>query len=125
MKSHTRLGRKGKLLAYALAGLAVIVILVVWRQPMNRPKGANGVAPVAYKDLQAVLERRCYSCHGEKVRMKNIRLDAPQYVKAYAQYMMHQVVVSRLMPQNNATGMTEEERLLIKRWFDAGAGTNE
>jgi uncharacterized membrane protein len=32
-----------------------------------------------------------------------------------------QVVVTRLMPMNNATGITEAERSLIGRWFLAGA----
>jgi uncharacterized membrane protein len=55
--------------------------------------------------------------------MKNIRLDSPQNVKAYAQYMYQQVVVTRLMPMNNATGITEAERQLIKQWFEGGANT--
>jgi uncharacterized membrane protein len=29
--------------------------------------------------------------------------------------------VLKLMPFNNATGMTEDERALLKRWFEAGA----
>jgi uncharacterized membrane protein len=33
------------------------------------------------------------------------------------------VSVLRLMPLNNATQMTDDERALIKRWFDAGATT--
>jgi uncharacterized membrane protein len=31
------------------------------------------------------------------------------------------VVVTRLMPMNNATGITEDERALVRRWFEAGA----
>ncbi|TSA15781.1 MAG: hypothetical protein D4R79_00170, partial [Comamonadaceae bacterium] len=63
-------------------------------------------------------------CHGEKVQMKNVRLDSPQYVKAYAQYVYQQAVVLKLMPMNNATGITDAERLLIKQWFEAGARTD-
>jgi uncharacterized membrane protein len=32
-------------------------------------------------------------------------------------------VVSKLMPMNNATGITEAERQAIRQWFDAGAKT--
>ncbi len=56
--------------------------------------------------------------------MKNVRLDSRQGVKAYAQYMYQQVVVLKLMPMNNATGITEDERLLIKQWFEGGAKTD-
>lgn len=74
--------------------------------------------------MQPVLARRCYLCHGAKVQMKNIRFDSAQHVKAYAQYIYQQAVVSQLMPMNNATGMTEAERLLIKQWFESGARTD-
>jgi uncharacterized membrane protein len=31
------------------------------------------------------------------------------------------VVVTKQMPMNNSTGITDEERALIGRWFQAGA----
>jgi uncharacterized membrane protein len=33
-------------------------------------------------------------------------------------------VVSKAMPMNNSTGLTDAERLLIKQWFEAGARTD-
>jgi uncharacterized membrane protein len=30
-------------------------------------------------------------------------------------------VVTKLMPMNNATGLTEEERALFAQWFKGGA----
>jgi uncharacterized membrane protein len=35
-----------------------------------------------------------------------------------------QVVVTKIMPMNNATGISEAERLLIKQWFESGAKTD-
>jgi uncharacterized membrane protein len=35
--------------------------------------------------------------------------------------MYQQAVVSKIMPMNNATGITDDERALIGRWFEAGA----
>ena len=32
-----------------------------------------------------------------------------------------QVVVGKLMPLNNATGITDEERALFAQWFKGGA----
>jgi uncharacterized membrane protein len=71
-----------------------------------------------------VLAQRCYMCHGALVQMKNVRLDSAQGVKTHAQNMYQQVVVTRVMPMNNATGITEAERQLIKQWFEAGAKTD-
>ena len=53
--------------------------------------------------------------------MKNVRLDAPALLKQHAQAVYQQAVVTRVMPMNNSTGITEAERALIGRWFTAGA----
>ena len=73
--------------------------------------------------VQGVLAQRCYMCHGEQVQMKNVRLDSPDNVKTHAQNIYQQVVVSKAMPMNNSTNITDSERLLIKQWFEAGAQT--
>ena len=127
MRHGYKLGRNGNPLPYALAGVAAILALIVWLRPDAALVSAGGSAaarPLRYADLQPVLAQRCYLCHGEKVQMKNVRLDSAQYVKAYAQYMYQQAVVLKLMPMNNATGITDAERLLIKQWFEGGARTD-
>jgi uncharacterized membrane protein len=53
--------------------------------------------------------------------MKNVRLDSPQGLKQHAQAVYQQAVVARTMPLNNATHITDGERALIGRWFEAGA----
>jgi len=110
---------------------------IVWMRPAPVATQA-AVAPVSgaagaiassasgqndYISVQAVLEQRCYMCHGEQVQMKNLRLDSPDNVKQHAQAIYQQAVVQKLMPMNNATGITDAERALIGRWFEAGAST--
>lgn len=136
MRHGHKLGRNGNPLPYALVGVAVIVGAIVWMRPA--PMAAVSGAPVSgaagaitasasgqndYKSVQAVLEQRCYLCHGEAVQMKNLRLDSPDMVKQHAQAIYQQVVVQKLMPMNNATQITDAERALIGRWFEAGAPT--
>ena len=55
--------------------------------------------------------------------MKNLRLDSTALVKQHAQAIYQQAVVQKLMPMNNATGITDAERALIGRWYQAGAAT--
>lgn len=74
-----------------------------------------------YINLQKVLEQRCYLCHGAQVQMKNVRLDSPALLRQHAQAVYQQVVVSKTMPMNNSTGITEAERALVRQWFEAGA----
>jgi uncharacterized membrane protein len=116
-----KLGRNGNPLPYALVGVAVIVVTIVWLKPVPRAATAAVSGEVSYAMLQPVLEQRCYQCHGAQVQMKNVRLDSSEDVKRNAQAIFHQVTVARLMPMNNASQITEEERALIGRWFETGA----
>jgi len=120
-----KLGRNRHPLGYALAGVAVIIGVIVWMKPA--PTAAAAPAAISssagYDKVQAILALRCYQCHGEQVQMKNVRLDSPAALKQHASQVYQQAVVTRLMPMNNATGITEAERQVIKSWFDAGAKT--
>jgi uncharacterized membrane protein len=116
-----KLGRNGNPLPYALAGVVVILGTIVWLKPAPRAATPVVAGEVSYAMLQPVLEQRCYMCHGAQVQMKNVRLDSPEDVKRNAQAIFHQVTVTRLMPMNNSTQITEDERALIGRWFERGA----
>ena len=123
-----KLGRNGHPWPYALAGVAVISSVVVWLAPPTTGNAAAApadstasLAVPTYQTLQPVLAQRCYQCHGAQVQMKNVRLDSAQGVATHAQAIYQNVVVTRIMPMNNATGITEAERALFKQWFEAGA----
>ncbi|MEN9375032.1 MAG: hypothetical protein RL710_189 [Pseudomonadota bacterium] len=133
-----KLGRNAHPLPFAVLGLAVIAGLVVWLRPAGTPESdqiaIKSVAACAssisgngqndYQKLQAVLELRCYQCHGEQVQMKSIRLDSPANVKRFDISIYQQVVLTRQMPLNNATRMTEAERQFIRQWFEQCSSSN-
>lgn len=127
-----KLGRNRHPIAYALVGVAVIVGVIVWLKPAPVAAGSGAAtasnavatAQVNYAAVQKVFEQRCYLCHGAQVQMKNIRLDSAAMVKQHAQAINQQVVLTKIMPMNNTTGITDAERLLVKQWFEAGAPTN-
>ncbi len=76
---------------------------------------------MSFAQVQSLVGTHCLSCHGAQVQMKNVRLDSPELIKQNAQNMYQQVVVTKQMPMGNATGLTEEDRALFGRWFQAGA----
>ena len=131
-----KLGRNRHPIAYALVGCAVIVGVIVWMKPVPAvvtPIATNSGAARAriqgsagqndYHKVSEIIETRCYACHGVQVQMKNVRLDSPALMKQHAQAVYQQVVIYKLMPMNNSTGLTDEERAQIKQWYEAGAKT--
>ena len=131
-----KLGRNAHPLPYALAGVVVIAALLVWLAP--RPEVVSddikliassqdktmATGQFGYETVQAILAQRCTVCHGAQVQMKGLRLDSAQHVKRHALAIYQQVVLSRLMPMNNVTGISEVERRVIGQWFEAGAKVN-
>jgi uncharacterized membrane protein len=124
MRHGFKLGRHAHPLPYVLVGVAAIIAVAVWLRPDESNAAATAAsAPQAasYAQVQKVFEQRCYLCHGPQVQMKNVRLDSPQAVKQHAQSVYQMAVVTKLMPMNNATGITEAERALIGQWYREGA----
>jgi len=132
MRHGYLLGRNRHPIAYALVGLTVIVGAIAWMRPapvdaissVAAPAGnTSAVATFPYEKIQPLLAQRCYMCHGPQVQMKNVRLDSPAALQQHAQAVYQQAVVTKIMPMNNATGITDAERAMIKQWFESGAST--
>ncbi len=129
MRHGFKLARNGNPLPYALVGIVVIAGVIAWIRPAaTTPVAANtaaagATAEVSFQQVQKIVEQRCYMCHGAAVQMKGIRFDSPAQIKEHAQDMYQQVVVTKAMPLNNATGITDQERAEFASWFNAGAKT--
>jgi len=105
---------------YAAAGVVLIVALAVALAPAP-PSAVAAARPVSFAEVKTMVDQRCVLCHNAQVQQKNVALHTPALIKQHAQMMYQQVVVLKLMPMANATQMTDDERALLKRWFEAGA----
>ena len=125
VRHRFKLGNAKHPLPYALAGIAVLGLTIVWMKPapVAAPAASAVPAAVSFADVQKVLEQRCYMCHGAAVQQKNLRVDVPAQVAQHAQNIYQQVVATKVMPLGNATQMTDAERALIAQWYQAGAKT--
>jgi uncharacterized membrane protein len=115
-----KLGRNRHPLPYAVVGVVVIAVVAVWLRPAPSAQPV-AAGPVSFAQVQQVVTQRCTLCHGAQVQMKNIRLDSPEAIAQHAAQIYQMAVVSKIMPMNNATGITEQERALLGRWYQAGA----
>jgi uncharacterized membrane protein len=111
---------------HAVVGTLVIAGLALWLAPPPQSAEAKAAAakPAAFAEVKAVLDQRCAMCHNAQLQSKGVALHTPELIHQHAQAVYQQASVLKLMPLNNATQITEGERALIKRWFEAGAPTN-
>jgi uncharacterized membrane protein len=123
---------------FAGFGVAALVGLVVYLTPKpeadlpaiaaSAPAAAAAAGAtaqnVSFDQVKGVVAQRCAMCHSAAMASKGISFDSPDAIKRHAQQMYQQAVVLKLMPLNNATQITPDERNLIKRWYEEGAPVN-
>jgi uncharacterized membrane protein len=113
----------------------------VWAIPITAAFGAFALAlaiaperpvrssaPVGFREIQAIVDRRCAGCHAEHptqagfaVAPKDLKLDTPERILVSAPKIYEQAVATKAMPIGNLTGMTDDERARIAAWIEAGA----
>lgn len=112
---------------HAIVGTALIAGLAVWRMPappsaeQQAAARAAAAQPADAAAVRAIIEQRCAMCHNAAVQQKNVALHTPELLQQHALAVYQQSVVLKTMPLNNATQITEAERALIRRWYEAGA----
>ena len=94
------------------------------------PRRDPQAAAVAFAEIERIVQTRCVSCHADKPSFsgiaeapKGVKLDSPERLRAQALKVHQQSVLSRAMPPGNLTGMTDEERAVLDRWYRTGAAT--
>jgi uncharacterized membrane protein len=110
-------------IAWPLAALAIGVALAIALAP-RAPAGGTAT----FAEANRVIQARCVSCHSASpthptapVAAAGVMLDTPREITAWAARIHERAVVTRTMPLANLTGITDEERALLGRWYAAGA----
>jgi uncharacterized membrane protein len=87
-------------------------------------------ATVSMAEVNTIIQKRCLQCHSSnptddvfKAPPNGVKYDTPDDIVKLKEKIMQRVVVTKTMPQNNKTGMTEEERNMIRCWIEQGAST--
>lgn len=121
-----------------IPALAVTVVACVGTVGffVMRPQGTASAAavpntpPVAFASVRFILHERCTPCHSDHptivsnpVAPAAVRFDTPEEIALWRERIRARVVVTRSMPLNNRTEMTDEERDTLARWFEGGAPT--
>ena len=103
---------------FAVVGTLIIAATVFALRPAQ-VEPLKAAQAVSFAEVTRIIEQRCVLCHNEQLPSKNIKLHTPELITQNAQAIYQQAVALKAMPMNNATGITETERQLIKRWFES------
>lgn len=98
------------IVATLMIGLSVL--LSANRTELTAPQVVTLPEPI-----WSLIQGKCVSCHQQSNASKQVRLDDPSLVISQRDAIYQQVVITRQMPFNNATGISEDERRLIANWF--------
>jgi uncharacterized membrane protein len=110
-----------------VASIGALVVLSAAISPAMEDT-VDATIPVSFSDANAVIQRRCVQCHSANptddvnhVAPNGVKYDTPEEIKAMAPKIMERAVRTHTMPQGNKTGMTDDERTVLKRWILQGA----
>ena len=83
-----------------------------------------GDTAVSFEQVRNVVSTHCAGCHANapshpafSAAPLGVVLDSDERILAEAARIHHQTFVTRVMPIGNLTGMTDEERRIIDRWY--------
>ena len=108
--------------------ISVIVLLAACfiSAPPANPNACRST--VSFAEINMIFQSRCVSCHSAKptddiykVAPNGVKYDTPEEIVLKKDLVIQRVVLTKTMPQNNKTNMTEEERDKIRCWIGQGA----
>jgi len=100
----------------ATAAVAVVAIALAIR-PSDTVSQATSGPPPSFSEVQAIVERRCVTCHSGVSAPQGVRLETRAQIELRTGQIEQQAVVTKAMPLGNATKMTQEERDTLARWI--------
>jgi uncharacterized membrane protein len=110
---------------------AASLALMAWLGSLGPPPGAAAAAAapaahVTFAQAEEVVVSRCSMCHagepawdGVVAPPKGVMLDTPERIRAHADEIARQAVLTHAMPPGNVTGITPEERAVLAAWVGA------
>jgi len=108
--------------------LPIAILVLVSTVFITAPTEIGGECEeVSFTEVYTIFQKRCVSCHSSSptddvltAPPNGVVYDTPQDMVKKRDEIMQRVVITKTMPQNNKTGITPEERDLIRCWIEQG-----
>ncbi|MGI8598146.1 MAG: urate hydroxylase PuuD [Chitinophagaceae bacterium] len=127
VKHYLNLKEKGQLNVWVLP-VSVVILLAAAFMSAPRVASTECNTEITMNEVYPIFQARCNTCHSSRptddvftTPPNGVVYDTPQDIINMTDKIMQRVVVTKTMPQNNKTAMTEEERNIIRCWVEQGA----
>lgn len=127
VKHYLNLREKGQIAVWVMPVSVVILLAGAFISAPPKDPGACNTT-IEFAEVHQIIQARCISCHSSrptddvyKAPPNGVVYDTPNDIVFKKDLIMQRVVITKTMPQNNKTGMTEKERDIIRCWIDQGA----
>ena len=127
VKHYLNLREQGQLSVMVLP-VSILLLLAVAFITAPQANTDECKSEVSFAQIYLIITERCTTCHSSKptddvwvAPPNGVVYDTPADIVKLTDEIMQRVVVNKTMPQNNKTGMTPEERELIRCWINQGA----
>ena len=126
IKHWLNLREQGRLSVWVFPASIILLLAIAWATAPAVPGGK--CKEVSFAEVNTIIQQRCVSCHSSQPTDKvytsppnGVVYDVPNDILKKKDLIMQRVVITKTMPLNNQTGMTPEERELIRCWIEGGA----
>src|SRR5205085_1812979 len=127
VKHYLNLREKGRLTVWVMPVSVLILLAAAFiSAPPKNPGECK--KSVSISDVTAVVNKRCISCHSTHptddvitAPPNGVVYESPADILKMKDKIMQRVVLTKTMPQNNKTNVTDKERDLIRCWIEQGA----
>ena len=127
VKHYLNLKEKGKYNVYVLP-VSVLILLAACFVSAPQKDSAACNSTVSFTEVNNIIAKRCITCHSAKptddvysAPPNGVVYDTPQDIVKKKDLIMQRVVITKTMPQNNKTNITQQERDVIRCWIEQGA----
>ena len=127
VKHYLNLREKGQLSVWVMSVSVVILLAGAFISAPPKDPGACNTK-IEFSEVNAIIQERCVSCHSSKptddvykAPPNGVMYDTPDDIMRKKDLIMQRVVITKTMPQNNKTNITQKERDIIRCWIEQGA----
>lgn len=126
VKHYLNLREKGQLSVWVMPVSVMVLLAAVMMSAPEKPGACR--SDISFAEVNSIIQVRCLACHSSKptddfykAAPNGVMYETPQAILKLKDKIMQRVVVTKTMPLNNKTNMTQKERDVIRCWIEQGA----